>query len=86
MIHVLIFSFICTVRESLRVSRIAIEIVCLRRLQVNMEKPSTDQPRETKPEASSGIECLIRIPEIKRQDLGLKVLYENQDVDEIEVE
>ncbi|KAK1850317.1 LipA and NB-ARC domain-containing protein [Colletotrichum chrysophilum] len=51
-----------------------------------MEKPSTDQPRETKPEASSGIESLIRIPEIKRQDLGLKVLYENQDVDEIEVD
>ncbi|KAF3798632.1 hypothetical protein GCG54_00010785 [Colletotrichum gloeosporioides] len=51
-----------------------------------MEKPSADQPREAKPKASSGIESLIRIPEIKRQDLGLKVLYENQDVDEIEVD
>ncbi|KAF4829975.1 Protein SERAC1 [Colletotrichum tropicale] len=51
-----------------------------------MEKPSTDRPRETKPRASSEIESLIRIPEIKRQDLGLKVLYENQDADEIEVD
>ncbi|CAI0642627.1 unnamed protein product [Colletotrichum noveboracense] len=51
-----------------------------------MEKPSSDQPRQTQPKASSGIESLIRIPEIKRQDLGLKVLYENQDVDEIEVD
>ncbi|KAL3295109.1 nb-arc domain-containing protein [Colletotrichum asianum] len=51
-----------------------------------MEKPSSDQPRETKPKESSGIESLIRIPEIKRQDLRLKLLYENQDVDEIEVD